>query len=867
MPRPVSERYILDLDLDPVSPFSRIGLNPDIEAEEFMFGIMGNCPTCLTFRFKDDGEALHPELDRVFVKELVKKVELLRRDWVVTAEEVRAEARRRAENILENANLLHRIILRHEETIRKRWLKRNRDKRKKLLLTAWPKMSASHRPDFDAFIRQNNQPSDVKMIDEKEAFRWPHINLEDLLNPKLLLIFLNARGRYPPYAFTGADFDSVRFAVATSRFPHPFLERYMMMFFGRNTPEMYGELMPLAEDEDDPFGWNIAIHGALPPGHGLIALEIQERIYGFLVKCCKLLLHDLDPKTWSMETTGPVPDEPPPLSTSESGLNLLAPVAAESPYRLPALIDLERLQSIVAAKRADAEDHIWSLREDPGYFSETVLDRKEHRPEIITDLTGNRHPSLDKTEFWDRVLRVVVGDAYLVLVVWSEIELQINLVDSLMKDLDEQIQPSNYLPSEVEEAFHRLIYYLEQATICLVDTLVMGLPASPPIRSYFYRGRQSDEMKVETRYHDSLVADKTRSRLMWIFFSMCDNPKFQLVGPHVLLDELERMMQATPSVRGLLSPWVMSTVSDLSVLAECRHQISLFRPWSATFELGMMRDRNKIKGFHETFVREWVSFYHVFDDVPLSDLGIPKNKRFSYPVDKRRTKETTDDMRRAEANLDEFWKTVDGHLIKQAGIWQHKSVRPFFDGERTLHRTPEWVEPVKEAKPAVENDPQRPLSEAYMELEHRTERTIRDQEKEAPTKVKVKTRSWTPETVPSTPRPVTPVVNPDMQPTIAVDKRAFKVFSTLFYSPDRESRPGEVLWTELLYAMTSIGFEVEKLYGSIWQFTPRTLGIKRSIQLHEPHPGGKIPFRTARRHGRRLLRAYSWHAGTFTLAE
>lgn len=47
--------------------------------------------------------------------------------------------------------------------------------------------------------------------------------------------------------------------------------------------------------------------------------------------------------------------------------------------------------------------------------------------------------------------------------------------------------------------------------------------------------------------------------------------------------------------------------------------------------------------------------------------------------------------------------------------------------------------------------------------------------------------------------------------------------------------------------MSSTGFAIEKLYGSVWQFTPSDLDVERSIQFHEPHPSGKIPFRMARR--------------------
>lgn len=77
-----------------------------------------------------------------------------------------------------------------------------------------------------------------------------------------------------------------------------------------------------------------------------------------------------------MQPDIPAQPAPPPLASSETGLALLATVRAEAPYRLPASLDPTRLQGIIAAKRSAAEDHIWSLREDPGYFAGVVLDIK-----------------------------------------------------------------------------------------------------------------------------------------------------------------------------------------------------------------------------------------------------------------------------------------------------------------------------------------------------------------------------------------------------------------------------------------------------------------------------------------------------------
>lgn len=65
--------------------------------------------------------------------------------------EVRQEARGRSDRIFTSYETLNKILERHEDTIRKRWIKKTRPQRLKVLLNAWPNMAAVHRPDFEAF--------------------------------------------------------------------------------------------------------------------------------------------------------------------------------------------------------------------------------------------------------------------------------------------------------------------------------------------------------------------------------------------------------------------------------------------------------------------------------------------------------------------------------------------------------------------------------------------------------------------------------------------------------------------------------------------------------------------------------------------
>jgi hypothetical protein len=781
-----------------------------------------------------------------------------------TPQEVRSKARALSEKVLINWKLLNNVIERHEATIQKRWMKKTKEKRKKILLTAWPEMSPSHRPDFAAF---KTKPAGQAEDSRREMYMRPYINLEDLLKSKLLLLLLNSRGRNKPDAFAKADIDACRFGHVTGALVPAFLNEHVMMFTGRYTPDTYGELIAW-DDHPEAYQWLISQRG-VHPGEGLFILEIQERLYTFLVDCCKAILQDMSEEALADPSVSIQP-EPPSVSGNETGLASLASIAAEAPYRLPENLDLKRLESLVAAKLSAAEDHIWALREDPGYFADTLLDWKEHRQECLPDTKGRRHPVLDNPTrekiFWERVIGNSISTSLAMIEMWGFIHEQIVNLQRLKEKYAESISPEKDLPEEYALAFYRLDHHLRQFSKGPIGTLKVGFTASPPMRPYFVRLPQDPTNTIiQITKRTGLARDKSRDELIWIFITLFDEHQLHLAGLNTLMDELERLMENDPKMKELISPWVADQISDLSVFSQCLHQIELYQPWAATFETEMVNREDELKEDYLKTQKSIEPYLHTKFGGAVTLLGTPSGGRFHYPVDKRRTRENTEAMRQAEKHLDAFWRAVDRELVSNSAISLH--LRQLLS-QRVLQRTPEWVVPVKAPKPktsAVDIDAlTKPLSELHFQLERSTERTI-NREKLPATKAKVKTHGVA-QPVGAAPEPeLLDQHKPDVQPTFTVDKRALKVFNTIFFIPSTTSQPGEVAWGDFLYAMSSTGFTAEKLYGSVWQFTPTKLDVERSIQFHEPHPSGKIPFTTARRHGRRLNRAYGWHGGMFVL--
>lgn len=183
-----------------------------------------------------------------------------------------------------------------------------------------------------------------------------------------------------------------------------------MRFLDRDSPETYGELVSMDKDpkaRDRLLRWR-----DVSPGEGLWILEIQDRIYQFLVDACRSILHDTDLTTDKLLST---PEEPAPTlvtanNKGDAAASSFSTLRYEATYHVPSKFNISRLQDLIAAKVADVEDTILALREDPGFFTVTLHGWYEHRSELLLDMNGDQHPILSSgSAMRDAFLGRVVG--------------------------------------------------------------------------------------------------------------------------------------------------------------------------------------------------------------------------------------------------------------------------------------------------------------------------------------------------------------------------------------------------------------------------------------------------------------------------
>lgn len=789
----------------------------------------------------------------------------------VPLEEERKVVKQLSCSIFANFELLQGILDRHEETIRRRWEKKSREGRKTVLQVAWPDISEEHHPEWKALLATAearglsgpNRPPDPKF---RDAFLLPNLNIEDLTGRKSLLVLLNSRGRNTPGTFAFSDYQSAYLGIRARGITPDHVKEdgeHYMRIIGQYSANTYGSIYSIPSNSSPPK----IKAGDVRLDVGKIILEIQDRTLHFLVKCAKAILHDIAPDEVLAEQY-PVhkPLAPFPLDNNSETVTL-ASLAEEGPYHVPHAMDFDVLLNLVEAKRGESEDHMWALREDPGYFLETAISCGEHRQESVLDKHGNQHPFKGTRIFWDRILTNLVAEAYNYLMSWTIVRDQTQRIAELHQQHAHLISNDKPLPADLELELLAYKGFIELMIRTSLLQLVSAVPGSPELRSYWIR---------DVDYPDPNVCYcKTRSPvlhdyLLMLFTIMQDDDRRELMGLQNIMDEIERHIRRDQKDKQRISPMVAKMISELALIGELERQLKLYQPrlYEPFHTPNLAIDKGAVGKRMIELYGQIMRIADHMDEIKLSDVGKLDGNRFDYPAESRRTKQTVEQMRIAETNLDKFWHRVDQIVLTRAkrNYGPRKTLHILYptmiESPRALQRTEPWIDHLQAPRLAPAKQQTMSVKESQLELELRTQRTVDGDEQPTTPKIRTKTRGVA--TDHHEPQLEVPQVLMET-PRCNVNKRAQKVFNALFHNPLSPDRPGEVAWQDFLYAMASIGFMFEKLYGSVWKFTPTKISSLRAINFHEPHPDRKIPHATARRHGRRLNRAYGWSAETFVL--
>jgi RNAse (barnase) inhibitor barstar len=119
----------------------------------------------------------------------------------------------------------------------------------------------------------------------------------------------------------------------------------------------------------------------------------------------------------------------------------------------------------------------------------------------------------------------------------------------------------------------------------------------------------------------------------------------------------------------------------------------MYMPWAAEFQKAFQESREAVeKEFHNliaVFGEIDCELESIFRSTSFAKFGAPVHRQFDYPSDKRRSKQTTEIMRRSEQNLDIFWNYLDAKYHRKAGKLLDQTVQHILKADRRIERTPE----------------------------------------------------------------------------------------------------------------------------------------------------------------------------------
>ena len=319
-----------------------------------------------------------------------------------------------------------------------------------------------------------------------------------------------------------------------------------MFLIGQKTAETYGRLVSW---DDDDGAFNMMTNGiGISPGEGIVVLEFQQRTLQFLVLCVETILHDLSLD----DINAPILAPSPTLVSSNGdadGSPLLKSIV-KAQYRVPDKFDFSLMQSFIYAKRDEAYDHLWSLREDPGYFKEVIWAWSEHRHEKVLTADGRSNPILQTPAFWERVLKIAVCDAYCSLLIWDQLCQQLAQLAQLREKYSRQIAPAERLPKEYDSALCHFSHFVDQACKGPLSHFTHGMVASPSLREHYERlPPEQNSTVINIQCKDS----KRMDYLLWLLEQLVNEQQILLCGLHNLLDEIEQVIQSDSKQRERVS--------------------------------------------------------------------------------------------------------------------------------------------------------------------------------------------------------------------------------------------------------------------------------------------------------------------------
>ncbi|KAH7397842.1 hypothetical protein BKA64DRAFT_50779 [Cadophora sp. MPI-SDFR-AT-0126] len=738
---------------------------------------------------------------------------------------------------------LQYILDRYHDLVLRRWSKKTRGAKEDILLEAWPDIPLTHRPDFALFHRFEPLRFPITDSHELMAAKFPSLNVEDLSQGKHFLMLVDARARNAPKEFARSDLEASVISRAMSAFSHSFCPGHSMSLDG-DAPDTYGKVISLVGNAQAQDRLKYGIDYTIP--EGLLILEIQQKVLQFLESCCEGVLHDK------------------PLPNPNEGWTSLNEVNGNAPYRPRKSSDFPKLMSLLAANLTMNADDLWELRNDPGYFLEAVKGYHSSRREAVYDSQGHTDPSTETQDYWEICAGTVAENAYC-SVIMAGIDFGLaaklhsiyaSLPNKHQLSIDEFKLPQNLEFLEgILHLRHNLVIQFQA-----LEVLSHSLPTERTFREYFVRDSNMPEFNARCLYPRGKDSDP-----LFQFFSallFLDEKLESQMGIKNLVVEIERLVESNPEEKMRLSPNLLRLIGRVGFFMHVIESLDLIQSSVGRAHVDLITYRGPAyASLEEEASKIGLRRTQFLEDVKgmsYKGFGLPDNGSYEYPCWKPRKRQNIDQMRRAEKCLDEYWEMFDHGFHSSCGKSIHDYDPQIFKCRQMIRTAEE--EPRPQPKP---KDSGIVLDEIDLALDQLN--------KDGSSKVfneAVETSSPEPDLQANGLLPIQEFLATD-RTHFTFTERSLKVFRKMFKVPYPEP-PAEIKRTDFLTAMLDAGFQITKQYGSLWLFTPHSLGVDRSIFLYEPQidfytRSGvlEMDFKHSQGLARRLNYAYGWNETWF----
>ncbi|KAF7868730.1 uncharacterized protein EAF02_009466 [Botrytis sinoallii] len=581
-----------------------------------------------------------------------------------------------AEELTKNWGLLGRIMGAYEPVIRKRWPKK---------IQVYPKIPKEHAPEFDN-LRARWTDAPLNSNGYQRSMETPYINLEDLTQGMFLPLFLSSRGRYSPHLFVHADFYAMHFGLNMWEIPEPKIYDGLKpwkraVIFKNPDSGKYIEFLESEERSHEAYASGLGF----PPGKAIVILRAQVFTYQFLVKCCSAILHDIPTLLDDNHNFNIVP-EPEHISPSYSQRLSTVFSVTESLYRPPSQIDFQRIEDLLETRRAAAEDHLWSLREDPSYFAEML------------DAAGERHCHSSEEDSKGFEVFNILEYACVSLLIWNNLRDDFRHWRNLERKYSAEIASDRQPPSEYESVF-----------VCFWENLDRA-------SEYLRMDNLRREILFSKAFQDSLVKDilldysvtirgdikaGAQDKLFFILYELSQNEAILYCSLPDLVDQLERYLLANQTEKDRITTLGSSILADIGIVASISRDLYLYQPWASAVNQKLKADDGTIKAITASKWERTMDVFENLENQAVDELTklIESPNCFYYPAEQRRNAATNHRMRQAEELLDKVWDHLDqAYLEASEKTTLSRALRDLITNKRKFIRTPEWVETAPKVK-------------------------------------------------------------------------------------------------------------------------------------------------------------------------